>query len=111
MPTLPFDFTGVADSHGVVHITKRIPVGPVRIFIRKFSLRTANGCQGRKHHLLVRVNHDTVFAGPMHDCIDLRIDSAKSWRGVMELSFKADGFVPGEDVRGDGEVKFRPSLI
>ncbi len=111
MPTLPFDFTAVADIRGVVHITKRIPVGLVRITITNFSLRTANGCQGRRHHLHVSVNQDTVYAGPMHDCADLRIGSEKSWRGLMELSFEADGFTPGEDVRGEGEVRFRPSLI
>ena len=111
MPTLPFDFAGAANSSGVVTITKAIPVGPVRIAITRFTLRTYNGCHDRTHHLTVRVNSDTIFQGAMHDCRNLTLESNQSWRGVMQLSFTANGFSPGETMQGGGSLDFRVELF
>ena len=43
MPSLPFSFDGIADRDGVVHVTRNVPVGPLRIKITKFELRTNAG--------------------------------------------------------------------
>ncbi len=111
MTSLPFSFDGVADASGVVRITRRVPVGPVRIQITHFSLRTHNGCNSRSHNLRVLVNSDEIYQGEMHDCADLTINSARSWRGVLRLQFIADGFDASEPVNGAGEVQFRAALL
>ena len=43
MPHLPFDFSGVADAQGHVNITRSVPIGPLRIRITNFTLRTQSG--------------------------------------------------------------------
>jgi len=106
MTSLPFSFDGVADANGVIHIARRVPVGPLRIRITHFSLRTNNGCNSRTHNLRVLVNNNEIYHGEMHDCADLTINSDRSWRGVLRLHFTADGFNPGEEVVGDGAVDF-----
>uniref|UniRef100_A0A7C1JCI4 Uncharacterized protein n=1 Tax=Caldilinea aerophila TaxID=133453 RepID=A0A7C1JCI4_9CHLR len=109
--SLPFSFEGVADAQGVVQITRRVPVGPLRIQLTHFSLRTHNGCNSRTHTLHVQVNGVSVYQGVMRDCVDLTIHSNRSWRGVLSLHFTADGFEPGERVVGDGAVEFRTSIL
>jgi hypothetical protein len=111
MTSLPFSFDGVADASGVVRVTRRVPVGPMRIQITHFSLRTHNGCNSRTHNLRVLVNSDEIYRGEMHDCADLTIGSPRSWRGVLRLQFVADGFEVGEQVNGAGEVQFRAALL
>jgi hypothetical protein len=111
MTSLPFSFDGVADANGVVRVTRRVPVGPMRIKITHFLLRTKNGCNSRTHNLRVLVNSDEIYQGEMHDCANLTIDSARSWRGVLRLQFVADGFDAGESVQGAGEVEFRAALL
>lgn len=111
MTRLPFSFEGVADAKGIVHVTRSVPVGPLRIQITHFSLRTSNGCNSRTHNLRVQVNGVSIYHGVMHDCADLTIDSNRSWRGVLRLHFTADGFTPGERVLGEGAVEFRTALL
>ncbi|MFN3980724.1 MAG: hypothetical protein ACK4SA_10110 [Caldilinea sp.] len=111
MTSLPFSFDGVADTNGVVRVTRRVPVGPMRIQITHFSLRTNNGCNSRIHNLRVLVNSDEIYRGEMHDCADLTINSTRSWRGVLRLQFIADSFDAGEQVNGAGEVEFRAALL
>lgn len=111
MTSLPFSFDGVADADGVVRVLRRVPVGPMRIKITHFSLRTNNGCNSRTHNLRVLVNSDEIYRGDMHDCADLVINSNHAWRGVLRLQFIADRFDPGEQVRGDGDVEFQAALI
>ncbi|HAJ36827.1 MAG TPA: hypothetical protein DCL15_14180 [Chloroflexi bacterium] len=111
MTSLPFSFDGVADASGVVRVTRRVPVGPMRIQITHFSLRTHNGCNSRIHNLRVLVNSDEIYRGEMHDCADLTISSSRAWRGVLRLQFMADGFDVGEHVNGAGEVQFRAALL
>lgn len=111
MPSLPFTFDGVADVHGVIHVTRMVPVGPLRIKITHFSLRTHNGCNSRVHKLRVKVNDDDIYRGAMHDCADLIINSNRAWRGVLRLYFTADGFRPDEQIVGNGAVEFRAALL
>lgn len=111
MPSLPFSFDGVADSNGVVHVTRNVPVGPLRIKITSFELRTNNGCNNRTHDLRVLVNDDEIYHGQMHDCADLIIDSGHSWRGMLHLYFSADRFTPGEAIAGHGAVEFYAALF
>lgn len=111
MPSLPFSFDGVADHDGVVHVTRNVPVGPIRIKITKFELRTNAGCNKRIHDLRVLVNNDEIFSGKMHDCADLLINSNHAWRGTLRLYFTADRFTPGEQVAGRGAVEFHPALF
>jgi hypothetical protein len=111
MSSLPFSFDGVADAGGVIHVTRRVPVGPLRIKITHFWLRTNNGCNSRIHKLRVLVNSDAIYQGEMHDCADLIINSERSWRGVLRLHFVADNFEPGEQVIGHGDVEFRAALL
>lgn len=109
--SLPFSFEGVADTQGVIQITRRVPVGPLRIQLTRFSLRTHNGCNSRTHTLSVQVNGVSVYQGVMRDCVDLTIHSDRSWRGVLSLHFTADGFDSDERVVGDGAVEFRTSIL
>ncbi|MFO7634116.1 MAG: hypothetical protein R6W76_16335 [Caldilinea sp.] len=111
MTSLPFSFDGVADANGIIHVTRRVPVGPMRITITHFALRTNNGCNSRIHNLRVLVNSDPIYRGEMHDCADLTINSNHSWRGVLRLHFVADGFGPGEQVSGNGAVEFRATIL
>lgn len=111
MTSLPFSFDGIADAQGVVRVTRRVPVGPMRIKITHFSLRTNNGCNSRIHSLRVLVNSDEIYRGEMHDCADLFINSNHSWRGVLRLQFVADRFDPSEKVIGNGNVEFQAALL
>lgn len=111
MTSLPFSFDGVANPDGIIHVTRRVPVGPLRITITHFSLRTNNGCNSRTHNLQVLVNRDSIYRGEMHDCANLTIRSNQTWRGVLNLSFVADGFQPHEQVHGDGAVEFHLALL
>ena len=111
MPSLPFSFDGVADANGVIHVTRNVPVGLLRIKITHFSLRTNNGCNSRVHKLRVMVNGDDIYRGEMHDCADLTINSNQAWRGVLRLHFTADGFRPSEQIAGAGAVEFRAALL
>ena len=111
MPSLPFSFDGVADRSGVVHVTRNVPVGPLRIKISNFELRTKNGCNNRTHDLRVLVNDDEIYRGEMHDCADLIINSEQSWRGTLRLYFTADRFTPGEQVVGHGAVEFHAAIF
>jgi hypothetical protein len=111
MPSLPFSFDGVADPNGVIHVTRMVPVGLLRIKITHFSLRTHNGCNSRVHQVARQVNDDDIFHGEMHDCADLTIDSNRAWRGALRLHFTADGFRPHEQIAGAGAVEFRAALL
>ena len=111
MPSLPFFFAGVADHRGVVHITRNVSVGPFRIKIARFELRTQDGCNNRLHYLRVRVNEDEIFSGEMHDCARLLIHSDSTWRGMLRLYFMADRFTHAEQVAGHGAVEFHPALF
>jgi len=111
MPSLPFDFAGVADAQGHVNVTRAVPVGPLRIRITTFTLRTHSGCRNRAHQLKVHMNGDAIFHGPMHDCLNLTLRSDRSWRGVLQIDFNATGFEPGEKVHGGGDVEFVIALL
>jgi hypothetical protein len=111
MPNLPFDFTGVADAQGHVNITRSVPIGPLRIRITKFAVRTQSGCRNRKHHLKVHINGDAIFHGMMQDCHPLVLHSDRAWQGVIQISFNADGFDAGEHVHGHGDVEFVVTLL
>lgn len=111
MPSLPFSFDGIADPNGVIHVTRTVPAGPLRIKITHFSLRTNNGCNSRVHKLHIKVNGDDIFHGEMHDCADLTINSNRAWRGALRLHFTADGFHPLEQIAGAGAVEFRAALL
>lgn len=111
MPSLPFDFMGVADAQGHVNVTRAVPVGPLRIRITNFTLQTQSGCHNRVHQLKVHLNGDAIFQGAMHDCLNLTLRSDRSWRGVLQLSFNATGFEPGERVHGRGDVEFALALL
>ena len=95
MPSLPFFFAGVADHRGVVHITRNVLVGPFRIKIARFELRTQDGCNNRLHYLRVRANEDEIFSGEMHDCARLLIHSDFTWRGMLaSTSWQTDSRPP-----------------
>ena len=111
MPSLPYNFSGVANSQGQMTVTRSIPVGALRIRITKFTLRTHSGCNGRTHQLKVHINEDAIFNGPMPDCANLTLHSDRSWRGVLQLSFVATGFKPGEKINGSGNVEFVFALL
>ena len=88
-----------------------VPVGPLRIRITNFTLRTQSGCHNRTHQLKVHLNGDAVFQGAMRDCLNLTLRSDRSWRGVLQLAFNATGFDPGERVHGSGDVEFVLALL
>ena len=111
MPSLPYNFSGVANTHGLLTVTRSIPVGVVRIRITNFTLRTQSGCTGRTHQLKVHINEDSIFNGAMHDCVNLSLHSERSWRGVLQLSFVATNFTAGEKVTGNGDVEFVFALL
>ncbi len=95
----------------IVQSTRNVPVGPLRIKITNFELRTNNGCNNRTHDLRVLVNDDEIYRGEMHDCADLTINSNHSWRGTLRLYFTADRFTPGEQVGGRGAVEFYAAIF
>ena len=111
MPHLPFDFAGVADTQGHVNVTRSVPIGPLRIRITNFALRTQSGCRDRTHQLKVHMNGDAIFQGALHDCLSLTLRSDRSWRGVLQIDFNATGFEPGEHVHGSGDVEFVLALL
>ncbi len=111
MPSLSFSFTGVADPNGVIHIKRDVPVGPIRIKITQFSLRTSNGCDSRIHDLNIYINDNELYRGTIHDCAELTIQSRQSWRGVLHLHFTAGGFIAGEQIAGSGAVEFHAALL
>lgn len=109
--SLPFEFEGVADPQGHVNISRTIPIGPLRIRITSFTLRTHSGCRDRQHDLKVHINGNSVFNGDMHDCLNLSLRSDRNWRGMLTIHFNATGFDPGETVHGKGDVEFVFALL
>ena len=111
MPNLPFDFAGVADAQGHVNVTRSVPIGPLRIRITNFTMRTRSGCRNRAHTLKVHINGDAIFHGTLQDCLDLKLHSDRAWQGVIQINFNATGFEPDEHVHGHGDVQFVVALL
>jgi hypothetical protein len=111
MPTQYLDFEVQASADGAVSMSRSFHL-PISVGIRRVFVETKSECRERTHHITSSIDGTVAATMDVVDCQEAQAEaSVQLRRGSHEVALTADGFDPGETVRGRVGVSYRFLLL